>query len=129
MSTDIAEDTGAEPIFPYHRRQKIEHEAFFRLRELGYTVIRTDGSLPGVNLIGMKGGLFRFVCIRRRKRPAGTLVEVVTVYAEDLYELRRYISSIVGADLWIWSTADWWRYFAVFPGGIQEIGGDDACRL
>jgi len=129
MSTDIAEDTRAEPIFPYHRRQKIEHEAFSRLRDLGYRVIRTDGSFPGVNLIGMKGGLFRFVCIRRRKRPAGTLIEVVTVYSEDLYELRWNIAPIVSADLWIWSTADRWRYFAVFPGGIQEIGGDDEHRL
>jgi len=129
MSTERAADTGAEPIVTYHRRQKIEHEAVSRLRDLEYTVTRTDGSFSGVNLIAMKGGRFRFVCIRRRKAPAGTLAEVVEVYAEDLYELRRYISSIVVADLWIWCRPDGWRYFAVFPGGIQEIGGDDGRRL
>lgn len=129
MSTEIAEDTGAEPIFTYHRRQKIEHEAVFRLRELEYTVIRTDGSFSGVNLIAMKGGRFRFVCIRRRKTPAGTVAEVAATYFEELYELRQHISPIVSVDLWIWSTADKWRYFAIYPGGIQEIGENDACRL
>ncbi|ACL16714.1 hypothetical protein [Methanosphaerula palustris] len=129
MSTEIVEDTGAEPLFPYLRRHAIEHEAASRLRGLGYGVIRTDGRYPGVNLIAMKGDHFRFVCVRRRKKPAGILAQVAKVYAEDLYELRRYISSIVAADLWIWSTADRWRYFAVYPGGIQEIGENDASRL
>jgi len=129
MSTESAEDTGAEPIFTYHRRQKIEHEAVSRLRDLEYTVTRTDGSFSGVNLIGMKGKRFRFVCVRRRKTPAGTLAEVVEVYAEELDELRQHICSIVSTDLWIWSRQDGWRYFAIFPYGIQEIGGDYGRRL
>ncbi|ACL17331.1 hypothetical protein [Methanosphaerula palustris] len=129
MSTEHAEDTGAEPIFPYLRRHAIEYEAVARLRGLGYGVIRTDGRYPGVNLIAMKGDHFRFVCVRRRKKPAGPVIEVAATYAEDLYELRRYISPIVTADLWIWSTADRWRYFAVYPGGIQETGEDDGRRL
>jgi hypothetical protein len=129
MSTESAEDTGAEPIFTYLRRQKIEHEAVSRLRELKYTVTRTDGSFSGVNLIAMKGWRFRFVCIRRRKTPAGTLAEVVEVYAEELDELRQHISPIVSVDLWIWCLQDGWRYFAIFPYGIQEIGRDYGHRL
>ncbi|WP_440950801.1 hypothetical protein [Methanosphaerula subterraneus] len=129
MSTEIAEDTRAEPVFPYHRWHPIEYEAVFRLRELEYTVTRTDGSISGVNLIAMKGGHFRFVCISRRKTRAGTIAEVAATYFEELDELRQHISPVVSVDLWIWCRQDRWRYFAVFPGGIQEIGGDDACRL
>jgi hypothetical protein len=128
MSTKIAEDP-EEPVYAYLRRHAIEHEAVLRLRGLGYEVIRTDGRYPGVNLIAMKGDRFRFVCIRRRKRPAGTLAGVAVMYGEDLYELRRYISPIVSTDLWIWCRQDKWRYFAVYRGGIQEIGGDDGRRL
>lgn len=129
MSTKTAEGPGAEPVHAYLRRNAIEHEAVSRLRDLGYEVIRTDGRQPGVNLIGMKGDRFRFVCIRRRKRPAGNLAEVAVTYGEDLYELRRYIAPIVSTDLWIWCRLDGWRYFAVYPGGIQEIGEDDGRRL
>jgi len=129
MSTETAGDPGAAPVYAYLRRHAIEHEAVSRLRELGYAVIRTDGRFPGVNLIAMKGDRFRFVCLRRRKHPAGPIAEVVAVYAEDLHELRRYISPIVSADLWIWCRADGWRYFGVYRGGIQEIGGDDGRRL
>ncbi|ACL15746.1 hypothetical protein [Methanosphaerula palustris] len=129
MSAKTVVDPGAEPVYAYLRRSAIEHEAVSRLRELGYRVIRTDGRYPGVNLIAMKGDHFRFVCIRRRKMPAGSLAEVAATYAEDQYELRRYISPIVAADLWIWSMADQWRYFAVYPGGIQEIGENDEHRL
>jgi hypothetical protein len=129
MSTETARDPGVEPVYAYLRRYAIEYEAVSRLRGFGYGVIRTDGRYPGVNLIAMKGDHFRFVCVRRRKKPAGILAEVAATYAEDLYELRRYISSIVAADLWIWSSADRWRYFAVFRGGIQEIGEDDGRRL
>jgi hypothetical protein len=129
MSTKTVVGPGAEPVYAYLRRNAIEHEAVSRLRELEYEVIRTDGRLPGVNLIAMKGDHFRFVCIRRRKTPAGTIAEVAATYAEDQYELRRYISPIVAADLWIWSLADQWRYFAVYPGGIQEIGENDGHRL
>ncbi|WP_440949198.1 hypothetical protein [Methanosphaerula subterraneus] len=129
MSTETGEDPGAEPVYAYLRRSAIEHEAVSRLRDLEYRVIRTDGRQPGVNLIGMKGNRFRFVCIRRRKNPAGPIAEVAATYVEDLYELRRYISPIVSIDLWIWSRPDGWRYFAVFPGGIQEIRGDDGHRL
>ena len=129
MSSETAEHPGAEPIYAYLRRSAIEHEAVSRLRELGYEVIRTDGRHPGVNLIAMKGNHFRFICIRRRKGPAGTIAEVAATYVEDLHELRRNISSIVTLDLWIWCTVDRWRYFAVFSGGIQEIGENDARRL
>lgn len=66
---------------------------------------------------------------RRYRDPAGPIAEVVEVYAEDLHELRRYISSIVSADLWIWCRQDGWRYLGVYPDGIQEIGGDDGRRL
>lgn len=129
MSTEIAEDTGAEPIFTYLRRQKIEHEAFSRLRKLEYTVTRTDGSFSGVNLIAMKGWRFRFICLRRRKTPAGTLLDIMEMYAEELEELRQHISPIVSVDLWIWCLQDGWRYFAVYLGGIQEIGEEYARRL
>ena len=129
MSTKTMEDPGAEPAYAYHRRHAIEHEAVSRLRDLGYEVIRTDGRQPGVNLIAMKGDRFRFVCVRRRKGPAGPIAEIAATYVEDLYELRRYISSIVSIDLWIWCRADGWRYFAVYPGGIQETGEDDGHRL
>lgn len=131
MATETAERPGADaaPEFSYLRRGILEYEAVSRLRGLNYDVMRTYGHQSGANMIGMKGNQFRFVCLRRRKMPAGTLAEVVEDYAEVLYELRRYISPIVIIDLWIWSRLDGWRYFAVFPGGIQEIGEDDGRRL
>jgi hypothetical protein len=125
VSTETAEYPGAEPIFAYLQRHNIEHEAVSRLWTLGYKVIRTDGRHLGVNLIAIKTDQFRFVCLRRRKTPAGTIAEVAVTYGEELHDLRRYITPIVAADLWIWSRPDGWRYFAVFRGGIQEIGGDD----
>ena len=129
MSTKTMEDPGAEPAYAYHRPHPIEHEAASRLRDLGYDVMRTDGRQPGVNLIAMKGDRFRFVCVRRRKNPAGPIAGIAAAYAEDLYELRRYISPIVTSELWIWCRADRWRYFAIYPGGIREAGEDDGRRL
>ena len=131
MSTETAERPGADaaPEFSYLRRGILEYEAVSRLRGLEYDVMRTSGHQSGANLIGMKGNHFRFVCLRRRKGPAGPIVEVAVTYGEDLYELRRYISPIVIIDLWIWCRQDRWRYFAVFPGGIQEIGENDEHRL
>jgi len=131
MSTETAERPGADAAldFSYLRRGILEYEAVSRLRGLDYDVMRTYGHQSGASLIGMKGNYFRFVCIRRRKGPAGPIVEVAVTYGEDLYELRRYISSIVSADLWIWCRLDGWRYFAVYRGGIQEIGENDEHRL
>ncbi len=128
MSTRTPEGP-EDPAYPYRRRHRTEHEAVSRLRDFGYAVIRTDGRFPGVNLIAMKGDRFRFVCVRRRKGPAGTIAGVAAAYAEDLHEIRRYISSIVTSELWIWCRQDGWRYFAVYPGRIQEMGGDDGRRL
>lgn len=111
----------------YRKRTRFEHEAAAVLRRDGCEVFRTDGRRPGVNLIAMAGQRFRFVCIRRRSTPAGSVRAVAEDYAEDLAELRRYLSGIVAAELWIWSPGDGhaigaWRHFRVYAGGIQEIG-------
>ena len=131
MATETAERPGADaaPEFSYLRRGAVEYEAVSRLRDLDYEVMRIYGHQLGVNMIGRRGDRFRFVCLRRRKGPAGTIAEVAATYGEDLHEIRRNISSIVTVDLWIWYRADGWRFFAVFPGGIQEIGENDEHRL
>ena len=121
MSTGAA---GAEPApYEYLKRSNLEHEAAAMLRRDGCEVFRTDGRRPGVNLIGMVGRGFRFVCIRRRRYPAGPVRAVAEDYADDLKEIRRYLSPVVTAELWIWATGDGWRRFRIYAGGIQEIGG------
>ena len=128
MTAAAAAPAGAGAIGFYRRRLALEHDAVQVLRGEGYEVFRTDGRRPGVSLIAMAGAeAFLFVCVRRRSRPVGSVRTVAAEYAEDLAEVRRYLSPIVGGELWIWSPGPGklpggWRRFAVFVGGIQEIG-------
>lgn len=108
------------PVFSYLRKSTVEHDAAGRLARLGYEIIRTDGNRPSVSLIGMRGPLLRFVCLRRRKTPAGTLAAVAEAYANDIGEIQCHLSSTLSGDLWIWCRQVGWRSFSIYPGGIQE---------
>lgn len=128
MSAATAPSAGADaaPGFEYLRRTRLEHETAAHLRGQGFEIFRTDGRQPGVSLIALRDGEFRFVCVRRRRHPAGSVRAVAEAYAEDLGELRRYRSATIAAELWIWCSGDGWRRFTVYPGGLQETTGPGA---
>jgi hypothetical protein len=101
----------------------VEFEARNLMASCGYYAFRNPGACCSVNLVGIMNQDILLAQVRRSRTALPGIREVNAFYREDLDALRRLGSPrCCRKEVWIYSGQEGFRFYEVFPGGLQELG-------
>lgn len=89
----------------------------------GYYAFRNPGACCSVNLVGIMNRDILLVQVRRSRTDLPGIREVNALYRDDMDALRNLgCPKCCRKEVWIYSGQEGFRFYEVFPGGLQELG-------
>ena len=112
---------GPEPA-TLEQARAAEYQALEILRSRGYLVLRSGSQGSPVHLMACREKEPPlFVRIKRTRKPAGSVSEVVERWIEEI-ELLRVLVSLGGTvQFWVHSNQQGWQVYEVLRGGVTEV--------